>query len=360
MERQTEAQRRTGPGRSPSVREVAERAGVAMSSVSRVLSDHPDVSPAMRARVLPIVEELGYQPNLLASSLRRGLTMTVGFMVRDISNPLFSLIALGAETELREHGYGMILTNSEGSPKLDVTHINLFRRRRVDGLLLSLTDETDPAVLAQIASLDAAFVLIDRELKTIPDASAVLCDHVSAVSEVVQYLHGLGHRRIGLIAGSPALRPAREMVRGFEETCTRLGVEPLSEGGAFSEQHGRDAADRMTDSRNPPTAIISGANQILPGVLRSIREHNLSIPEDISLVTFDGLPILDFIDPPIGNVSRDAVAMGRASASLLLKEMANGGSGRIDIPFTFDPRGSCSPPSGASSRPRRAQPGEET
>ena len=113
------------------LREVAERAGVAMSSVSRVLTDHPDVSPRMRKRVLAVVDELGYEPNLLAQSLRRGSTLSVGFVIRDISSPLFSEIALGAETELRSHGYSMLLTNSEGLPSLDAATLLFFRGPRI-------------------------------------------------------------------------------------------------------------------------------------------------------------------------------------------------------------------------------------
>jgi LacI family transcriptional regulator, galactose operon repressor len=130
----------TASGRS-SMRQVAEMAGVAMSSVSRVLSGHPDVSPAMRERVMEAVERLGYEPDLLAQSLRRKATRSVGFVVGDISNPLLAEITLGAETTLREAGYSMLLTNSENDPALDASHVRLLMQRRVDGLMLSLASE---------------------------------------------------------------------------------------------------------------------------------------------------------------------------------------------------------------------------
>ena len=126
------------------MREVARLAGVAMSSVSRVLSGHPDVSPAMRERVMEAVDELGYEPDLLAQSLRRATTRSVGFVVGDISNPLLAEIALGAETTLRDAGYSMLLTNSENDPALDAGHARLLLQRRVDGLLLSLAAEATP------------------------------------------------------------------------------------------------------------------------------------------------------------------------------------------------------------------------
>src|SRR5580698_8819045 len=123
------------------MREVAERAGVAMSSVSRVLSGHPDVSPQMHRIVMDAVRELDYRPDMLAQGLRRGRTYSVGFTVSDIANPVLAEMVTGAESQLRAHGYSLLLTNSEGNPELDVEHIELLERRRVDGLILALAEE---------------------------------------------------------------------------------------------------------------------------------------------------------------------------------------------------------------------------
>ena len=142
------AERPRGRGRA-SMREVAERAGVAMSSVSRVLSGHPDVSPAMSEKVMAAVAELDYQPDILAQSLRRRETLSVGFVVGDISNPLFAEIVVGVESTLHTNGYSMLLTNSLGDPLLEAAHIALLSHRRVDGLVISVLDETHPEALAQ-------------------------------------------------------------------------------------------------------------------------------------------------------------------------------------------------------------------
>src|ERR671936_2309535 len=142
MESETELEVRT-PAR-PGMKEVADRAGVAMSSVSRVLSGHPDVSPKMRRIVMEAVRELGYQPDMLAQGLRRGKTFSVGFTVSDIANPVLAEIVTAAEKRLREAGYSLLLTNSEGNPELDVEHISLLERRRVDCLIHSLAEENHP------------------------------------------------------------------------------------------------------------------------------------------------------------------------------------------------------------------------
>lgn len=327
-----------------SLKEVADRAGVAMSSVSRVLTNHPDVSEGMRGRVMAVVEELGYEPNLLASSLRRGSSMTVGFVVRDISSALFSEIVLGAETHLRDHGYTMLLTNSEGVPDLDVAHINLFRRRRVDGLLLSLSDEGDAGTLEEMARLRVPYVLIDREVVDATEASAVLCDHAGGMILAVDRLIDLGHRRLGLIAGPGSVRPSRELERAFTEACRRRSAEPLVEAGTFSEGHGEHAAGLLLDRAQRPTALISGFSQILPGVLRAVRTRGLRIPQDVSLVTFDELPMLEFVTPPIATVSRDPLAIGREAARILLERLDGAPPAHAVIPTQFTERGSCAPP----------------
>jgi LacI family transcriptional regulator len=326
------------------LREVAERAGVAMSSVSRVLSDHPDVSPKMRERVLAVVDELGYEPNLLAQSLRRGSTLSAGFMVRDISSPLFSEIVLGAETELRAQGYSMLLTNSEGLPELDADHIRLFRRRRVDGLLLSLADESHPETLEELRRLRIPFVLIDREIASLPEASAVLCDHAGGLREAAEYLIGLGHGRLGLVGSPFNTRPGREVQRGFAEACSSHGVDGLVEIGPFTAAHGAAATERLLDRSEAPTAIISGSNQILPGVLKVLRSRQLRIPEDLSLVTVDEVRLLEFIEPPIAVVSREPLEIGREAAALLLRLLQGGEPEQVPIRTRFIPRASCAPP----------------
>jgi LacI family transcriptional regulator len=298
----------------------------------------------MRERVLAVVDELGYEPNLLAQSLRRGSTMSVGFTVRDISSPLFSEIALAAETELRGHGYSMLLTNSEGLAELDAAFIRLFRRRRVDGLLHSLADESNEDTLAELGRLTMPYVLIDREIGSLPDASAVLCDHAGGVQEATEHLIALGHRRLGLVGSPLNTRPGREVQLGFGRACAKHGVEGMIEIGPFTPGHGAAGTQRLLDRPEPPTAVVSGSNQIFPGVLQVLRARKLRIPDDVSLVTFDEVRLLEFIEPPIAVVSREPNEIGREAAALLLRLMQGGDPERVPIPTRFIPRASCAPP----------------
>jgi LacI family transcriptional regulator len=331
---------------SLSLREVADRAGVAMSSVSRVLSGHPDVSAAMRARVMAVVEELGYEPNLLAASLRRGSTMTVAAVVRDASSPFYAAMALAAEGALRDAGYAMLVTSSQGSPELDAAQVSQFRRRRVDGLLLSVADESDEHTLDEIRRLRSPVVLVDCELAGVGGTSAVLCDHAGGVERVVEQLRGLGHRSVALVAGRVASRPARELVRAFEATCGWLSIAAAVEHGVVDPAGAEAAAARLVDSRGRPTAIVSGSAAILPGVLRAVRAAGLRVPGDMSVVTFDDAPLLEAVEPPIAAFDRDPVAVGREAARLLLARMRGGPPETSSVAIRFTPRASCAPAPG--------------
>lgn len=330
----------------PGMREVAEYAGVAMSSVSRVLSGHPDVSPEMRARVERAVEQLGYQPDMLAQSLRRRATRSVGFVVGDISNPLLSTIALGAETALREAGHSMLLTNSENRPELDAAHVRLLMQRRVDGLLLSLAAEDHPDTIALLQRAEIPIVLVDRELPASVHASAVLSDHRSGMCDAVGHLLDLGHRRLGLILG-PSLRFSRERLLGLRDAYAQRGLsdESLVLQGTLAETHGREATTQMLDDAAPVTAIVAGGNQLLIGALAELQARGLRVGDDISLVSCDAISVTEFFDPPIAVVRRENRELGRQAAQLLLEQMRDEQPPRqITLPTEFVPRESCAPP----------------
>lgn len=332
------------------MREVAAAAGVAMSSVSRVLNDHPDVSDAMRARVMEAVERLGYTPDMLAQSLRRRATLSIGFVAGDISNPLMASIVKGAEAELRRGDYSMLLTNSEGDPQRDAEHVRLFEQRRVDGLMLSVAREDHPATLAALVDTDTPRVVVDRELPPDMDASYVFSDHRSGMRAAVGHLLDLGHRRVGLILGRP-VRPARERLRGLEEAYADRGLPStftVSEG-VLSPRHGRDATRRLLDADEPPTAIITGGNQLLAGTLLELRSRGLAVGPDVSIVSCDTISTTELHQPPIAVVRRDTVELGRRAAELLLRRLEGAAAPEsVTLPTEFIARESCAPPRGAA------------
>jgi LacI family transcriptional regulator len=346
MSRDVDGVRR--PSSRASMRQVAERAGVAMSSVSRVLSGHPDVSATMQERVMAVVAELGYQPDLLAQSLRRRETHSVGFVVGDIANPLLAEIVKGAERVLRDAGYSMLLTNSENRPERDAAHVRLFEQRRVDGLMLSLAAEDNEETIQLLKQFETPTVLVDRELPPDVGASAVLSDHRTGMRDAVGHLLDLGHRRIGLILGQSTIRPSRERRAGAEEAFNdrKLPVSYTAVEGMLAPDHGRSATRQLLGAAEPPTAIVAGSNQLLIGALEEIIARDLTVGEDISLISCDAIDVTELFRPPIAVVRRDNREIGRQAAGLLLERLADvdPGARTVILPTTFTPRASCAPP----------------
>lgn len=329
-----------------SMREVADRAQVATSSVSRVLSGHPDVSGTMRDRVMAAVRELEYEPDFLAQSLRRGATLSVGMVINDISNPVQAEVALGAESGLRAAGYSMLLMNSENDPALDAAHVRFLVSRRVDGMLLSLVSDRAEQTLEQLGQVEQPLVVIDRELPPELGASHVLADHAAGMRQAVAHLLELGHRRIGLIAGPADVRPGYARIEALRAAVAEAGANAHAThiSGPFTPQFGHEATDQMLDGEDPPTAILAGSNQILIGCLRALRGRGIELGRDLSLVACDDVPLAELYSPPISVIRRDTIALGRMAAELLLRRLAeDDGPETATIPTMFISRESTVP-----------------
>jgi LacI family transcriptional regulator len=303
------------------IREVAAKAEVALSSVSRALSGHPDVSDEMRKRVKEVADELGYEPNLVAQSLRSGVTRTIGFVVRDINNPMFALLARSCEQELRRNGYSMILVNSDRNIENENRNFSLLRRRRVDGIIASLVSEDSPYIKKNLAGPRCPIVLLDREVKGI-NASAVLADHAAGVHEAVTHLLNAGHREIAFVTGSNNVYPTRNRLQGFTKAFEDAGlkVQPdLLAIGGFDADYALSHA-RILLHRNPaPTAILAGGHGALMGISRALKEKNLTMGKEIAFIALDQLPYLEVFSDNISTVYRDTEAIGREAAILILE-----------------------------------------
>lgn len=336
------------------IRDVAERAGVALSSVSRVLSDHPDVSARMRKRVEDAAEELGYQPDMLAQSLRSGTTRTAGFLIRDISNPLFAVIARRCEQELRAAGYSMVLMNSDGDPLVEADNLEQLRRRRVDGLIVSLESEVATGTRSGLERFPGPIVLLDREVSGM-DLGAVLCDHYSGMYAATRDLIGRGHRRIALITGSLDVRSTRERLRGFSAAMADAGLkvdDSLVSIGSFTSDFSKGEVIRLMSRRPEPTAIVTGGVLTTAGAIRALSQLGRTPGQDIAFVALDEWPLFDVTSPAIASVARDPNEIGTTAARLLLDMLGGGQASTVTVPTTYTPRGSLTTVAAPRSRPR--------
>ena len=310
---------------APTMNEVARRAGVALSSVSRVMNGHPDVSPQMRSRVLEAMSELGYERNLLAAGLRRGRSHTIGFIVTDIANPLFAAVLNSAQAALGRRDYSAIVANSNGDPGQEVELARLLRQRRADALVVSLSDEGRPEIVRELLRLDGPVVLLDRQTPELEGrASVVESDHDSGMRRAVRHLLNLGHRRTALLAGPPGVRPTVRRIQSCREAFAAAGEEfpgELVRSGSFTPKFGEAAAAELLNLPEPPTAFISGGNRILVGLMRALRRRGLLPGRDISVVSCDDVPLSELYTPPITVINRDMRQMGQAAAELALERI---------------------------------------
>jgi LacI family transcriptional regulator len=332
----------------PTIKEVAERASVSVSTVSRVLNDYPFVSEGARERVIAAMDELEYRPDMAARSMRTGTSRAVGFVVSDITNPVFSAIAKGADSVLHPHGYSLVLANSGNDPDREAELISALRQRRVEGLIAAVADERAPGLAERLSRVPAC-VLFDRHVQD-STVDAVCSDHARGMSEALTYLVGLGHRRVALIGGSQGQLGSRARVDAYRRLGPRLGLERdrrLLVTGELSRQTGYQATCELLSLDDPPTALIAGNNQLTVGTLEALRDLGLRAPDDISLVACDDVHLTRLHDPPIDVIDRDPEEHGRAAAELLLVRLAKGeGPARhVTLPTRFIARGSAGPPS---------------
>jgi LacI family transcriptional regulator len=335
-------QRRVG------IRDVAERAGVGLATVSRVLSGRRVVRAELRERVLAAAAELGYEPDILAQSLRRGATRSAGFIADDLSNHLIADIATGAERVLRARGYSLLVMNSEMDRALDPLNIRVLRARRVDALMMAPVSEDDPALVAALRSLDVPLVIVEGDLPGVASASFVVSDHRAGVAVALSHLLDLGHRHVALITGPQAYRSARQRRLGLEDAAAAAPRDArlVHVEAALDAEGGRGAAARLLAGPERPTATVVGGDRLLVGVLEAIGEAGLELGRDVSLVTSDPVPLARVHRPPLAAITRDAPGLGRRAAELLLARLDDPARGPevVVLPTRYEARGSVGPP----------------
>ena len=359
----------SGPSpRRIGIRDVAERAGVAISTVSKVLSGRGEVTPALRVRVLAAAAELGYQPNYVAQSLRRGATNLIGFVASDLSDPFAAGIVAGAESILRPAGYALLVMSSNHDVAIDTNNVRYLHSRRVDSILVTPSREDDRGLLAALAEFDGPLVVIEGDLRGHVAVDSVCADHREGTRQAVEHLVGLGHREIAVLTGPVVRRSGRERLAGLLDA---LGAHGLGDRALpVATDHAAAVAEhevaRLLDGTNPPTAILAGSLPLLVGTIRAIDRRGFQVGREISLVGWDDGPLTQLARPPIAVVDRDPYGVGADAAKLaLLRLGADGGRAdgppRRDVrPVRFIPRASCVPPLGRGaqrSRPKTVSSG---
>lgn len=342
--------RRSRPRRSKGVtaNDVAQEAGVSVGTVSRVINGAPTVTKEVRERVQAAIKKLGWAPDVAAQGMRGVSARMVGFVFSDIRNPLYSHMVKGAEDALSEKGYMLVVASSDGNPEREVALIQLLTRRRADGMLLTVEEESNAMLLQAIQRADVPFVMVERELPLPIDT--VGADHLHGTFQAAAYLLSLGHRRIALVSGGRNNRVGRDRLAGYLKAHAEAGVDAdlsLVRMDSFASEYGFRETQALLGMPQPPTAIISSGQRLLSGVLEAIRMKGKGIPGDISLIASNDTELARLATPAITAVRYDPYALGREAALQLLRRIdgeAPEGAVRIEVPTEFILRASCGVP----------------
>ena len=308
------------------VRDVARRAGVSVSTVSHVLNRTRFVSDELRERVLSAMHDLEFEPNAAARTLSLKRSNTIGLIVSDIRNPFFASVARGVEDVAQERGYTVVLCNSDETLVREAACLKALQNRQVDGVLLASAGAADKYV-ARLAQAGYPIVLVDRDLPHL-HLPAVVLDNEGAAYRAVRHLIERGHQRIGMLSGRDSISTTTERVAGYERALRDEGLEPnacLLISGQSTSEGGAQATHALLDVRPPPTAIFSGNNMMSIGALHAISNRGLTVPDDIALVGFDDFPFpwSDAFRPHLTTMAQPTYELGQQAAEMLLHILRN-------------------------------------
>ncbi|MGI9505057.1 MAG: LacI family DNA-binding transcriptional regulator [Geminicoccaceae bacterium] len=301
---------------------VAKLAGVSIATVSRALSNPERVNARTRERVLRIVRQTGYTPNIAARQLRAARSMTVLVVVPAMVTPFFAELFDGVDRTLSAHGYSLLVGNLLDSPEKERRLVDLAFSGGVDGVILlngqvpatperSLTDSHLPTVAISVPSEDT-------------DMPSVLVCEREAGAEVARHLLDLGHKSFGYVAGPEDNYCEVERWHGFSEALQTAGIPPskiVRLPGDFGVESGEQAA--LTLCRRPaaarPTAVFSASDMMAIGFMRGLREQGVNVPSDISIVGFDGIVFADYCEPRLTTMKQPKLEMSEAAVELLMQ-----------------------------------------
>jgi len=319
-------------------------------TVSRALNAQTRalVNQETAERVLRAAAELGYRPNPIARGLKTNRSYTIGVLIPDITNPLFPPILRGIEDRLEHAGYTSLIVNTDNAAERERRQLEAMRARQVDGFI-SATARLDRQVLGEIAAGNIPLVLVNRSLEdgSIP---AVTVNDRQGIRLAVEHVAGLGHKRIGHIAGPQNTSTGHRRYLGFLEAMRAAGLPApaadVSFSNWFTEEEGARACGELLDAGRELTAIVAANDLLAIGCYDALEARGLSCPGDISIVGFNDMPFVDRLRPPLTAVRVPQREIGTVAADLLLQRLADGSQSAREILLepTLSIRGSTAPP----------------
>jgi LacI family transcriptional regulator, galactose operon repressor len=309
--------------RTPTLRDVAEAAGVHAATASRALNPETRrmVSSDTARRVLRAAETLGYRPNPIARSLKTAKSATVGLVLPDLTNPLFPPIVRGVEDVLGPAGYSGLIVNTDNDAQRERSHVSTLISRQVEGLIVA-TARLEHDLLAELHDQGVTMVLVNRRTEGL-DVPSITPDDAAGVELAVRHLADLGHRRILHLAGPQTTSTGVIRARAFHAVVRALGLDEdpalVAACGYWSEDDGAATLRTVLDAGVDFSAVVAGNDLVALGCYDVFAERGLSCPADVSVVGFNNMPFLDKLGPPLTTVAIPHHQIGVEAARMLLE-----------------------------------------
>ena len=331
------------------IKDVAEAAGVHVSTVSRALNPETRhlISDEIAARVEGVAQQLGYARNTIASTLRPRRSMTGGVLIPAPTPPLFPPIVRGIEDVLGVE-FTAIVTNTDNDPEREALGARRLLARSVDGLILATARRRDP-LIDELVAAEVPLVLVNRTADR-GGVSAVVADDAQGIRLMVEHLAGLGHRRFAHLGGPQELSTGAARQRAFREATRAIrtdGEEPRTVAArAFSIAEGARLAEHLLRGEPALTAILAGNDLLALGVYEAAAALGRAVPDDLSVSGFNDMPFVDRLAPPLTTIRIQSYAMGAEAARLLLQRLAkpDAPATTVQLGVQLMVRGSTAPP----------------
>ncbi len=309
------------------IQDVAQQAGVSISTVSRVINNSAVVNPEVAARVRAVIQALDYRPNSAARTLRVQHSKIIGLLISDIQNPFFTGLIRGVEDVAQLNGYSLILCNSDEDPQKEQQYVEVLCAEHVAGAIVVPTREHLRA-LRRFRDSHIPVVAVDRRVDD-REIDAVLVDNQRGAREAVAHLIENGYRRIGIVTGPQTTTSGRERLEGYRQALNEAGIplDPrIEREGAFKEESGRRLTEELLDLEEPIDALFTANNLITLGALEAIHARQMRIPDDIAMVGFDEMPWAALSAISLSAVTQPVYDLGSTAATRLFQRLKHASS----------------------------------
>lgn len=305
----------------PTMHEVAKEAKTSIATVSRVINGNHPVSPKLEKRVRKAMAKLHYHPSTLARSFKKQETMLIGVLIPLLEHPGYSRMAAAIEKTLFDRGYRGLICNSQEDEARETAYIESLMRQRVDGIIIN-SSARDPQYLADLQSNNIPIVLFDRSIKGL-SCDQVYCDNAQGGYAAIQHLASLGHRRIGVIAAPVYPEPIAIRLAGTRQALNDYGCDDdpalVVTGNNQLFDMGYESARYLLSLPHPPTAIFSLTDVTAVGVMHAAAEMGVRVPDQLSVVGYDDLPIARYMLPTLTTIRQPMSKMGETAVELMIK-----------------------------------------